>query len=677
MKPVLVLFTCVFAAVTVPAAVLENPAIAIEFRGETEGLGVAAITDKASGVRFVAGAETGADLWAIVFHRKDAEGKIEECRLDNRAPCASREIVKEKNLWKLVWKGLDLPGEAGAVDVTAAVKLAGNSPASAWTISVDCRSSSWGLFETQYPYLRKIVANGEADVMLPAQMLGERVWRKHAAPAAPEEFNYPGWYPMVAAYMKGGAGLYFAAHDPDSRNKRLIAMKDHDLRLETMVENAGLAGKAAKGPGYPVVIATYRGDWWQAAKLYRRWALKQKWCAKGKLADRGDHPRRMSESHAWTLTIGSPRSCSNFVAQVKARYPDAKLAIEWTQWANQPFDVDYPEMLPGQKGTELTCRFATEAGLPLMPYANGRLWDTELCSWYYAKNDCTVDEKGAFNTETYGPKRTFGVMCPFTKGWQEGFGEYVKRFAKVTECGLVYLDQIACSRPKPCFNPAHGHTLGGGHWWADGQRKLLGPVHGELAAKNVPITSEGAGEYLIDVIDGYLLACAPRFEDVPFYTAVYGGYATYYGSFLKEGVAFPSYFAVHARAWSWGVEPGWCHGWPMAAKYREFGDALVALSKAREEAAEFLAYGSLEGEVKFAEPVENLPFEWMNPMSGTFVFKGEFPAVTGTWWLDARGERRAVALVNNSAAERKVTFAAPFRGTAALPPYSVKVVKEP
>lgn len=657
------------------SATLENAAISIELRPESSGLGVVGVTDRKSGVRFVAGAELGADFWEIAFHAKGVDGKTEVHRLTNRSSAVKRAVEKTSGGWLVRWQGLDLPGEKQVVDVTARVCLAKSSPSCSWELSVDCRSSRWGLYETSYPCLRGIVGEDEADVMMPSQCLGERLYRNHRSSAVTEVANYPGWRPMVAAYMKDGTGLYVAAHDPEARIKRMEFLKGHDLRFVTPVENAGVPGRAADGPKYPVVIATYAGDWWGAAKLYRRWATKQKWCRKGKLAERADHPRRMSEAHAWLLSVGGGTEVSNFVNRVKARWPDVKFGVEITQWGNQPFDVDYPEMLPTRKRIPETFAWAERVGVPLMPYMNGRLWDTELASWHYGSRDCTMSEDGTPNLEEYG-RRSFGVMCPSAADWQQCYGRYVVRLCDITKCSFVYLDQVTCSQPALCFNPAHGHPLGGGSWWAEGYRKMLEPVHAALSSRNVPITSEGAGEFLFDVVDGYLLACAPREEDVPFYTAVYGGYATYFGSFLKAGTDFPSYYAVSARALLWGIEPGWYHCWPVEDKYRRWGDALAEMSRTRERAGDFLAYGSLEGDVGFSGRRETVERQWENPMGGTNVFHATFPAVMGTWWKDASGRRRAVALANLTDASREVAFERPFAGTVKMDPYSVRVIEE-
>ncbi len=59
------------------------------------------------------------------------------------------------------------------------------------------------------------------------------------------------------------------------------------------------AGSAQEGISYnqtyDIFLGVMKGDWFDAAKRYRKWALKQKWCAKGKLADRKDIPAKFKK----------------------------------------------------------------------------------------------------------------------------------------------------------------------------------------------------------------------------------------------------------------------------------------------------------------------------------------------------------------------------------------------
>jgi len=63
-------------------------------------------------------------------------------------------------------------------------------------------------------------------------------------------------------------------------------------------ENTGQKGTGFKSP-YPVVTTPYKGGWYSAAQIYREWAIKQPWCAKGKIYNRPTTPEWFKETHFW------------------------------------------------------------------------------------------------------------------------------------------------------------------------------------------------------------------------------------------------------------------------------------------------------------------------------------------------------------------------------------------
>ena len=65
------------------------------------------------------------------------------------------------------------------------------------------------------------------------------------------------------------------------------------------------------------------------------------------------------------------------------------------------------------------------------------------------------------------------VMCPSTKVWQDKQSEIITRL--VSEYGVdgVYMDQTASCQPAYCFDPTHGHSIGGGSYWVEGNRKMV------------------------------------------------------------------------------------------------------------------------------------------------------------------------------------------------------------
>lgn len=679
------LVTACFAALVLPlnaaTSTLTGEEIAITFGEDAVGYGIERIDNLIGGetTSFVRSAHDHADFWSMIFHARGEDGKIHQTWTSNRAPCKNRNLRKKGNTWTFVWEGLGIDDEKDVLDVTATVRLLGKNAVS-WELSVVNRSTKWALFETMYPHLNEVVGEGEADFLVPAQGLGARLYKNHRSEdyLPGSDINYPGWFQLSMAFMKQGKGLFVAPFDSKCRIKRLRIEKNHDICYPTVVENAGLVGKAAEGPRYRVVTAAFAGDWVAAAKLYRKWALRQKWARKGPLWTRADAPKKLCGIHTWAVVETDAAYVSRRIRNLQALYPDAHMGAEWTKWGFCPFDTHYPDLLPTRPGVKETMEEGTKIGFPLMPYFNGRLWDTTIPSWSEGKTYCCLGETGGadYLTEKYGDV-VFGVMCPACPGWQKFFSQYLLRVFDEMKFGAVYLDQITCSRPRPCFNPEHGHPVGGGTWWADGERAVLKPVHAAFAAKNVPITSEGAGEYLMDVVDGYELASCPMSVDVPFYTCVYGGYANYFATEIHRDADFELYWTIIARATAWGIAPGLCGDLPFRPGKEEYGKALEYCGKFRERAKDFLVYGHFDDDVHFDVEPAMMKKTWIDcVVKGEHEYSGEFPEVMGAVWKNFDDSRTAVILANLSDKKQKVSFQKPFAAEVQLAPHTLKFLED-
>ena len=681
LRAAVVLTACPLSVCAAQAAggfVFGDGALHVEFADAADGFGVRRILNRLDGgAAFVKSGGGGADLWELEFHAHGPDGEIKTARLDNRAPAKCR-AVHHGNRLALVWSGLALPGETNAVDVAAAVALSPDGASADWTIRVKNRSGRWGLFETRYPCLQRVVDNESADVLFPSKMLGMRLCRDFCTTNLPRiEVPVPGWRPPLTAFMKDGLGIDFCAVDGEQREKRLVFLPGASVRFEALVENAGVVGKAADGPRFAVRTTAFAGDWWSVARRYREWARRQKWAAKGPMATRHDFPASLRDTAAWMVVNGGG-GVSNLATRLRAAWPRASIGLDWAKWQYVPFDSIYPEMLPAKPGVREAMGVGRAKGVLMKPYTNGRLWNKALASYAYAEQDAARQEDGEVCGEAYG-SNSFAVMCPGSKTWRGILVANTSNVVETIDATAIYVDQVACSRVRPCFNPAHGHPLGGGSHWADGCRAALGRLHGLLAPKGVSISSEGAGEAYIGVVDGFDLASESHPDDVPFYTAVYGGYAVYNGSSIGPTRDFPAFFASQARAIVWGcsLETGWYCDWPLSEKDKRFSDAYAALAETRTENREFLVEGYLDGDVRLREPQETLSFEWgtrYGPKDRRYIAK--FPAVFGTVFRSHDASRAAVALANVSAAERTVTFSDPFEGRAVLPPYSVRVVSQ-
>ena len=675
----------VIAAVFAASAVtLESETLALLFADAGQGFAVTGFVNKVEGRTWFSAASgaKSADFWELQF----TGGPKGTATLQNHNP--SRRSVRRLPCGGAAfrWEGLGLLGAPGAVDVEAKVAFAKDG-SSEWTFAVANRATNgWALAYTSYPYLRCVLPAGECDALVPTKHLGARFIKGFkAAELSPLNYGYPGWYPMVTAFQRGAAGLYMAAHDREARIKTLLYEKDGSVRFETPMEDMGIAGKAAEGPRYPVVIAAYSGDWWSAARLYRNFAMTCPWTAKGPIAHRADFPKAMADIAFWCTLGGRVEDASNRIDLVRARWPDLKIGLHWYGWqCHSSFYTDsyYPEFLPLKGVMELlgSCR---ERNLYAMPYINGRLWDTQLMSFPYARRDACTRPDGTPQIENFG--RGTAVMCPACPMWQDVLLRMGTNVVDGLGASVIYYDQVTCSRPMLCHSPEHSHPAGGGTWWTDGYRAAFRRIHNHLAPKNVPITSEGAGEFLLDLVDGHLICGrVAAQDDVPFLPAVYSGYTVYFGvvhcapNYYSREVAVD---ATLATLWGcasgrWGYSRYFTPG-PYTSQLTKTcaanADVIGALARARMAAADFLVYGHLEDELRPLDPPQKMKRRWSPPRKARpgrpapEPVEIEVPSVAGAVWRDVDCTRRAVFAANVSEAAQTVRFRMPKGcGKAAL-----------
>ena len=233
--------------------------------------------------------------------------------------------------------------------------------------------------------------------------------------------------------------------------------------------------------------------------------------------------------------------------------------------------------------------------------------------------------------------------------------------------------------PKLCFNPMHGHTLGGGTYWFDGYRRMLARAHATTFANGAFLTTEGSAEPWMDNVDGYLVVTMRRSDDIPFYPAVYSGYTTYFCSPQHELDDDTSWRYLQTREAFWGVELGWFSPSFLTAPENAAKREIVgALCRLRMQHKDFLAYGTLLDEVRFTAPPTTVHVRWRP----RWVNRGktqEFdaPSVIGNLWRNSSDTETLLFLANISDEEKTVTLANDgFAGrVVVLPPHDLQTLR--
>lgn len=546
----------------------------------------------------------------------------------------------------------------GNLRVTARAAPDAAAGALRWQLAVEGQTAPWSVWQVVFPQVAVADLGPRAGVLFPkaAGEVQRGVWQR------PFRFSgtYPsGWTSMqfMAAYREDPAtGLYLAVHDPWGSTKELRCESRPQDRTVTLayehpVPDMGQPGNRFELSG-AAVWQLLRGDWFDAACFYRDWVRREaKWYPRLTADGRADTPLWMRELSAWALGGGRPADC---YAPMKgfAEFLEPPIGFHWYSWHQIPFDNDYPHYFPTQLGFAGGVHDLQAVGVSVMPYINGRLWDTrdkggeDFEFTRVARPAVTKDEAGEPYTETYGSKESdgspvkLGVMCPTTALWQTKVRETVLRL--MNECGVrgVYIDQIAAAQPTLCFDRSHGHPLGGGHWWTEGYWQLLDALRQAMPADRM-LTTECNGEPYIRCFDGYLTWHWQYDGQVPAFPAVYGGAIQMFGRSYGGGET--KNLALRMRAGQqlvFGEQIGWLG--PELAQEADNAPFFKSVVQLRRQLRRYFYAGEMARPPRLTGEIPTVRADWQ--WGGTAWVTTD-AVLTGAWRLPA--EKRLVLIFAN------------------------------
>jgi len=589
-------------------------------------------------------------IWSAEFVTKESSKPMS---LDGSTLSASvcRRAVLADNGLDLIWSSLTLGRSSDLVNVTLSVRLQNSEGVGMagmrLTFATDSDSVglwSWRLSFGQFNSISANLENSGFGVL-------------HSPPKGFSGDYVSQTTQFMAAFPSASQSesVYVAAHDPKGENKHFhcdAGAGYSSFHVEATPPGAGTPLNAQPYTvDYGVTLAIFRGDWWDASQIYRRWALPNvPWTRSGPLASRTDVPKWMFNITTWVnshwqgndifnVTGGSPEVVKERMTNIVKRFgiPQGALALHWYEWDTlgyEPgsdyghcasevtcgFDTHYPEYFPARVGFNDALSHLQSLGVRVAPYINGRIFDKGTETWT-RDNAIAFASKQAAPTlnsthlslfdESYGSEAKFAVMCPHTQYWQETIAAVTEELTEGFKTDGVYIDQIAIASPKPCWDPTHNHSLGGGDSWVAGYRKMLEMVR--AGSRNKMILTESNAEPFMDGIDLYLTLVANSADFagqdaiVPAFQAVYGEYASFVGAeFFQEDFNDPDVFAAKiAKQFVFGVQMGWfslggrdnqdppmgIYELLMSSKYDPEIEYLRTLSAAKLEAASWLNFG--------------------------------------------------------------------------------------
>ncbi len=552
------------------------------------------------------------------------------------------------------------PRQQGLDDLRVTVRATADRQAGAirWRLKVDNGSKTCSVRRVVFPQIALAEPGPQAEVFFP-RAPGEvqrGLWQR--------PFRYAGTYPngwtsmqLLAAYDRSrNTGLYFALHDPKSSTKDITLQSRPPqgsvvLSFDHPAENMDTAGNDFTLSG-EAVWQLLRGDWFDAAEIYGDWVRGHaRWFPQLSDEGRGDTPMWMRELPVWVMTSGRPKDCVPMVEEF-AKFMGVPVGFHWYNWHQIPFDNDYPHYFPAKEGFADAVRRLQDGGVYVMPYINGRLWDTrdkggeDFEFSRLALSAASKDEQGKPYVETYGSKESDGssvrlaAMCPGTELWQQRVRQIVLRL--FDECGVkaVYIDQVAAAKPRLCFDKGHGHPTGGGHWWTESYGQLLQSIHQAMPEDRV-LTTECNAEPYVKWFDGYLTWHWQHDGQVPAFPAVYGGAIQMFGRAYRGGKTKDLALRMKAgQQLVFGEQIGWLN--PAVVREKENAEFLRQVVRLRWRLRRYFYAGRMARPPKLHGEIPKVRADWQ--------WSGEWPVSTdavlaGAWRLPK--EQQCVLLVVN------------------------------
>ncbi len=516
-----------------------------------------------------------------------------------------------------------------------------------WKFRVENRSTDWSVWRVVFPQLALADFGAQDSVFVPRgpgevkHNLGDRT------------FTYTGKYTdawctmqFMAAYREGArpTGLYVALHDPWGSTKQIGLHRDPGLesvrmRFDHPAPDMGRAGNEFVLSG-EAVWQLLRGDWFDAAQIYKAWARKEaKWWPRLTATGRADTPLWMRELNVWAQTGSAPEECVTNVQKFQ-KFLGVPVGFHWYNWHQIPFDNDYPHYFPTRTNFAAGVHELQKSPVFVMPYINGRLWDTHdqgTNDWQFTRlalPAASKKEDGQPFTETYASKETDGekvrlaVMCPATALWQQTVSNLVLRLLGEVGTSAVYIDQVAAATPMLCMDATHGHPLGGGHWWNEGYWKMLDSIRRAMP-RGTMLTTECNGEPFLRWFDGYLTWHWQRDGQVPAFPAVYGGTVQMFGRAYGGGETKDLALRMKAaQQLVFGEQVGWLN--PGIVNEKDNADFFRRIVRTRSRFHRYFYAGEMARPPKLIGNVPTVAADWQ--WSGRWWVTND-AVLTGAWQL--------------------------------------------
>jgi len=461
---------------------------------------------------------------------------------------------------------LSQPAASGAPpELRAVLTLHVEDSRSQWDLVIS-GLGSWSLMDTNFPQLN-IQASGSDHLLVPR--FSGIVFPDPVSAGIDWHEIYPaGWHASMQflAYYNSEYSLYFGFHDPGSSIKTFnasVVSGGISLGVSHPVPGRSTAANDWEAPGV-FELDAFTGDWYDAALIYRKWASANADFWPEDSPERRSRMAGISGVSVWANFGGGydPAVVESNTLDF-ADYMGVPVGLTWYQWNHLYDDDNYPEYFPERTGMTGAVTNMQNTGIKVVPYINGRLFDTDLEGDGPEGIDFTLDgepyaakdEAGNYYSQVF-TGNLFAYMCPTQAHWQDFLISAADRLEASIGCEGLYIDQIGAASPMQCMDAGHGHPVGGGNSWITGYDQMIGRINTMIPDGRFLTTESGADAYLNE-FEGFMVQGWQADGMVPAFQAAFSDVVRLFGS--KTGVSQydeQQFYCKLGLAFSHGIQLG-------------------------------------------------------------------------------------------------------------------------
>jgi len=617
------------------------------------------------------------DLFALRLVRADGTSETLAGSAAKQSTASLQEIDGGRAI-VMEWSGF--PGDQVAVRATA--RCAADEPLVLWSIEVRDEAKR-RIASVVFPRVTAVpqIGQPEDDFLVLPDLPGTRIDApaKSWPPGYRVRLDYPGSLSaQFLAYQDRAAGVYLGSMDAAGRPLALgVAKRPDGFAMWHEYTPLGEPDATWTSP-YPVVLGVTQGTWCDSADQYKRWAVRQPWCAKT-LVQREDVPAWWKEGpdvHVCEVrTYGKDRVCNG------SYYPRL---VDHLKTFREKIDGPVVPMLAGWENHR---RWTAGDSFPLFDETQAKTVLAELrrdgfrpffflSGLFYTFENEGVDaspipaaqqylDHYVVDKKTGEPKKypldeshpggkwrrhsyQFCVGDPATK---EFFCKVID-MAHAVGVDVLQMDQTVSGGGDACYSARHGHPPGEGLYQTEAFRDLLQTMrtHGRKNSLDFVLFHEEPHEQLIPCLDGFHVReyyekrwyrSHPGAVGIPLFCYLYHEYAIGYGG--DSAGLNPSEDPRLVRTHAVNLVTGRTPGGAIWSSHRSMFDAhpnqiqiLRNHSRLlRTRARDFLMLGKMLHPYELGVPKVRFVWEGDRPGNAQAV---EDPAILTSSWQSPSGE---------------------------------------